>query len=424
MQMKPGEMSDMDVPNPTKKIPIVNTGAALMSLLISLLVAGEAKAISYTFTKIADTSGSFDFFLNAAINDSGLVAFEASLDTGSNGLFDGIFTGSGGPITTLVDTSGPFNDFFFPPSINNGGTIAFGARLDTGGAGIFTSNGGLITTISDNSGPFENLEGSFISFNDSGIVAFNAFLDTGEQGIFTGNGGPITTIIDNSNNRHDGFFSFPAINNNGTVAFNAFLNFDFGIFASSNGSITTLADRRSFPFSSFGDVALNNSGTVAFQANQLGMAGYDPDRVEGIFISNGGVITTIANNTGFFGDFDNVALNNSGTVVFEACLDGNLICGIFNGSNPVTDKVIDTSDLLFGSMLNQLGFFRQGLNNSGQVAFRATFVDGTQGIFRADPVPETPKPKPIPEPSSVLGLLALGALGAGWRWHQAYKSVS
>jgi hypothetical protein len=33
-----------------------------------------------------------------------------------------------------------------------------------------------------------------------------------------------------------------------------------------------------------------------------------------------------------------------------------------------------------------LGFFHQGLNDAGQVAFWASLADGTRGIFRADPV--------------------------------------
>jgi hypothetical protein len=47
------------------------------------------------------------------------------------------------------------------------------------------------------------------------------------------------------------------------------------------------------------------------------------------------------------------------------------------------------------------------------VAFFASLADGTNGIFRADHqgVPGQP-PKYVPEPASMLGLLAFGTFGA------------
>ncbi|WP_226587672.1 DUF7453 family protein [Microseira wollei] len=62
--------------------------------------------------------------------------------------------------------------------------------------------------------------------------------------------------------------------------------------------------------------------------------------------------------------------------------------------------------------MTALGFSRQGLNNSGQIAFGVYLADGRQAIFRADP-------QAVPEPASVLGLLAVGAFGAtSWRHKQ------
>ncbi|WP_375515821.1 PEP-CTERM sorting domain-containing protein [uncultured Nostoc sp.] len=55
-------------------------------------------------------------------------------------------------------------------------------------------------------------------------------------------------------------------------------------------------------------------------------------------------------------------------------------------------------------------FLSGSLNNSSQISFYAELIDDSgktiNGIFRADPVL-----KSIPESSSTLGLLALGALG-------------
>jgi hypothetical protein len=79
----------------------------------------------------------------------------------------------------------------------------------------------------------------------------------------------------------------------------------------------------------------------------------------------------------------------------------------------VSDKVIGTGDNLFESTVTSISFGNHGLNNLGQLAFYAQLANGTSGIFRADPVSDTPEPEPVPEPVSVLGLLAFAAFGAG-----------
>jgi hypothetical protein len=74
------------------------------------------------------------------VNPGGTAAFTAQLAT----LETGIFTGSGGPISTIVETGG--SSLFAglgKPSINNMGTVAFRANLNGGGAGM-----GMRTTSS------------------------------------------------------------------------------------------------------------------------------------------------------------------------------------------------------------------------------------------------------------------------------------
>jgi hypothetical protein len=74
------------------------------------------------------------------LNDSGTAAFVRSFFDEAAGLFvEEIVTGRGGPLSTVVDTRGPFAFFGFrPPSLNNAGDVAFDATLDDGTSGIFT----------------------------------------------------------------------------------------------------------------------------------------------------------------------------------------------------------------------------------------------------------------------------------------------
>jgi hypothetical protein len=52
----------------------------MMGLCLSFLASGEAMAATFTFTKIADTSGAFGSPFAPAINDEGTVVFENQLD--------------------------------------------------------------------------------------------------------------------------------------------------------------------------------------------------------------------------------------------------------------------------------------------------------------------------------------------------------
>lgn len=80
-----------------KRTVVVCLAAALT------LSVGNAAAVPYTFTNIAEISLEGPSGLpGASLNNSGTVAFSAILDTGQ----EGVFTGDGA-ITTIADTSGP-----------------------------------------------------------------------------------------------------------------------------------------------------------------------------------------------------------------------------------------------------------------------------------------------------------------------------
>lgn len=380
-----------------------NGASAILLAAVLTLPVSNAAAVPYTFSKLYDSSGSFNDFGLPSLNNSGTVAFAADFDTGGSG----IFTGRGGPTTTIVDTSGPF-DHFGGYSLNNNGTVAFQAFLGTEdrSGGIFTGSGGPRTTIVTVQGEdaVHNL-----SINDNATVAFLASLQVAEfRSIFTGSGGPLRTLYDAE------FVDFVPFNDSGTVAFVAFLGpSDDGIVTGSGGPTTTIA-ARSGPFTSFfsGDenpqaaYVLNDSGTVAF------VVGLDTGEFDfGLFTGSGGPITTIADNSGPFsffgggaGEHPGFSLNNSGTVAFRAFLDTGAF-GIFTGPDPLADEVISLGDSLFGSTVTDILIRDESLNDAGQIAFFYELADGRTGIALADP-------RAILEPGT-LALLGLGLAGLG-----------
>jgi hypothetical protein len=65
------------------------------------------------------------------LNDRGTVAFYRSAFDATGQFVSAIVTRSGGPLTTVADTAGPFGSFGFrPPSLDNNGNVAFLATLD------------------------------------------------------------------------------------------------------------------------------------------------------------------------------------------------------------------------------------------------------------------------------------------------------
>jgi streptogramin lyase len=303
-----------------------------LTLLAPLLsLPQNAGAVDYTFTKIADTSGEFDAFGGEpAINNKGEVSFHGEFDAGG----EGIFKGSGGPITTIVNSNTFGFNFGGISSINDNGEVAFRSP-----PGIFKGSGGPITTIADATGPFASFitDGPWI--NNNGEVAFFATLDTGDEGAFKGNGTSITTIADGSG-PFDLFGIYPSINDNGEVAFEA---------------------------------TLDAGG-------------------EGVFTGSGGPITTIADTTGAFSSFSNrVSISNNGTVFFETPE------GRFAGKagGPFT-PFVDFRDVFFpiahaDPLFSTAGLIAspfQSINHAGRIAFFARFPDGSEAIYRADPAPE------------------------------------
>ncbi len=373
--------------------------------MIFAATAAAAKA-EYTFTLIADSTGPFSEFdfPSPSLNAVGTVAFHANLDNGRQG----IFTGSGGPVTTVFTTL-PFPDGLGYPSINAAGTVAFVADQRTGpGERILAGNGGPVVTIADTAGQFRNFGGGYsTSINTAGTVAFSAGLDTGPAGIFSSIGGVISPILVNSVSLgSDGFFT---MNDSGTIAFRR--GNGTAVAKLDHGLLTPIADS-SGPFNYFGAApSINAAGSVAFVAGVNGIDG----GVFGIYTGDGGPLTTIADLSGPFnyvGDFNfpQPSINGSGTVAFLGGLDSGG-GGIFIGDGTTTSQILDARAPLFGSTLTGLSISPTSLNDAGQVAFYYRLANGTTGIAVATPVPE-------PASFSLLALsLGLGLVHRPPRQH-------
>src|SRR5262249_46986426 len=334
-----------------------------------------------------DTTRGFDDFSPyvASLNSEGTVAFQASLKGGGSG----IFTGTGGRITTIADTLGsPFSRFYSHPAINSNGELSFYAELKEGGQGVYRTRGdGQFTTIADTiSGPLSHVGPYGPTMNEAGVVAFRADLVSGDKGLFTGDGQKVTVIAD-THGDFRGFQGLPVVNNEGTVAFKAYLaGGRQGIYTGNGEGLTAIADT-SGPFAGFCNFpGLNDEGMVA--CSVLMKSGW-----QNVFtIKEQHLVTIIAAAVGgSYVDFLNsvypstTIINNAGTVVFEGRLrDGTL--GLFAGPDPVADRVIAVGDPFLGPTVASFILSPVPLNSRDQLAIRVELANGIQVIVRADPV--------------------------------------
>lgn len=363
----------------------------LRSLIVGLALinftAARSIAADFTFTKIADTTDGFSSFFNApAINDSGIVAFSATLNNGSTG----VFTGSGGATTpfALSGEDPSFRSVITNPVINNAGTVAFGASTNTSGnVGVFTSSGTSATPIATQN--FTSLGGA-PAISNTGTVAFAATTRSGDTpGLFViSNNRVSTTSLDRTISGASAINpNSVALNNANTVVVSSGGN--GGVFAKATDNELTLL--RS---GSAGAVSINNSGT--YTASFAYPAGYSE-----IAIGNtrDATVTRIIpgqvfSNGKFIGlTVGSSSINDQGTLAFQARLadfaNRPEQQSLYFNSYADANKIITTGDPLFGSTVASLGrFSAKGLNNADQVVFYAELADGRVGIFRAEPIPE------------------------------------
>jgi hypothetical protein len=141
----------------------------------------------------------------------------------------------------------------------------------------------------------------------------------------------------------------PAISDNGTVYFHALspktdpLDHDHSVIYQSRNGVTT--PLKEFAFAEFGTVqfpSANASGTVAVAADgwKVNNTVVSPRAI--YTISSAGELTRVVDDTGPFKGFGLPRITDAGGVVFEATLDNGTV-GIFNGPDPVANRIVDRS---------------------------------------------------------------------------------
>ncbi len=372
---------------------------AMLTVLILLLAASGAEAQSssakYRFTTLLDSQEGLVPLRCPAINGLGTVAVLVE-DTLLG--FDKLITKRDArdePVvvahTERVANYPTFCDNGFTQitsnaSINERGEVAFQGNLrrlsapeacttpeqrDTPRQGVFLGEGGPLTTIAHtNNPPGSDFISEFIvadvSVNSFGKVALAIELrgqPLFDQGLFAGSRqGIFDERFRNSTSEFDSPSSRMSLNELGQIAFQ-----DNGIVLSNpDGTFKRIFDSSSSGLAVF-DPSLNIFGRVAV----TGFTSQDP-QILGIFTSRGGPVTTVADSSGRYSSFGRPSLNDLGQVVFTADLDefgpnGFPLQGVFTGSHPVKDRVLQSGDIYEGVPVSSVFTCSEALNNFGQI---------------------------------------------------------
>jgi hypothetical protein len=348
-------------------------GVAL-TWLATAAIAGAAHAGDWSFTRIADDDGAFmSFPVAPSIAADGSVAYLAQLDSGPISLN----LGSGGATSELLRTGGAgLATVTGPPAQDGLGRVYVLGQTAGGPAGVYRVTPGqppaLLyggTGISQHTVPRANA---------TGVVAFRGF--NGVQRIYTGSGAAPDVVAAAGVGGVVILDVRSPINTSGNVAYRATLGTGEQQLRRNASGVapsliaTTAGDVLRF----IGQPDLNDANEVVFAAELDG-------GLKVIRIAGDSTTLTRVSSGPHYTELANPALALDGSIVFHGVLADGSGEGLFSGPNALHQTVIRTGDFIDGSTLVSVAFDAVGLNDAGQVAFRATLADGRTGVYRADP---------------------------------------
>ncbi len=375
-----------------------------LAALVSSLLAAPASALSVSFTKIADSSTPAAFFGAPGV-DAGIVAFRAiDLSLGKSG----VFTGSGGALTTIADESTPIPGgtdtfrYFTNPSISAGNVAFFGSGPPDYVGGVYASFAGVLTEIVKYGAPAPDGGGALnLSFETPSIdgtnVAFVAQSGASPNAIYTSVAGALEVTANETTSVPGGSGSLylrgPTALDATGVAFDALGGSVGGIYVASAGVARVVADTSTLipggtgNFTSFSKGPASDSGNVAFEG--IG------SNAGGIYAEIAGTLVLVSDTELLIDSAEDSGLSISGEAVAYHGSDGyGYALYLYEGGQ--REIVIASGDSLDGRIVSYFLFGLDGLSGD-QLAFTAYYEDGTSGVYLAN----------IPEPGTAL-LLAAG----------------
>ncbi|MGD9126801.1 MAG: hypothetical protein PVH19_05420 [Planctomycetia bacterium] len=350
-----------------------NTHLLVATMVIFVFSPSSIMALNtkYTFDKIADTSGSFQWLSLSNLNNSGVVCFSTELSENEYA----VYTGNREGLTEIVHTGDTFDNGVFEivnrGKVNDDGTVVFTsfryAPNWSGVTGVFLHKDTTTTRIAT--------DGSVdTEINNEGLVAYTAS-PSSYNNLYVYDGSSTSTLV--YGGEIHGTISFPDMNDYGTVAFSATSG---RIFIADATSLTKIVDIDESELYALNGSVINNAGTVIF-------SGWLDGGGSGLYEYKNGHLNQLINtlDTALL-TIGTPAINDRGEIAFAGKLD-NGQKGLFVGFDLTQEPILLTGDQLDEQTIEDISFFRN-LNNAGQLAFSVQYANGQSAIYIATPVPE------------------------------------
>lgn len=328
----------------------------------------------YTFESlVAAGESGITLFGNVSISGSDTVAFDAWMDIG-RGVFvrtpQGLQLVAEAPFTS-VPGFGPLAIIGSPRLGGDRSLWFYGAA--SGRDGVFRYSDGQLRLMADTTGEYSSL-GPQIGVSNAGRAVFQGFDQAGRTSLLAVDDGGLSVLYGPSAAIQS--IDLPELNSSDRYAFHGIVDHVEGIYVGQSGLATTIA-RAGKGFKSFGaHTPISDAGVVAF----VGRAGLNRETL--LTADALGIHPKAGADA--YRSFITVAINNSGQIAFQA-IRRDEVAGIFVGAAPGTDTVIAEGDRLLGSWVTNLGLAAGGLGPTGQLAFTYQLADGRTGVVLAVP---------------------------------------
>ncbi len=357
-------------------------------------IAGSGDVVTGSMTGGSSTFTSTGFRRQPAINTRGAVAFAANSE-------DGVVyaRGYGGALSFVSLLGGFTTDVAENPTIGYSAATekhlaAYAANQLPDGAGVYRWSDGTVTMIGNVDGVVTVGKGIITAHpldppvvSDTGLVAFTARLDSSAgSAVLVGNGTALEKLAVTTVSPSSLLLRHAHISPGGNwLAFSGGPTTSYpGIYrlqvSESGGTITGTAPVSVAGLSLLTPVAINDSGTVAYVSGGILYK-----------VTQSSVVSTVVVDTAaspFSTIAPEVSIDDAGTVVFQATLDAGGE-GIFNGPDPVANRIIGTGDTLGSSTVstsaNSLAIGTRAVDGTGQIVFWARLQTGGEGIYVATP---------------------------------------
>lgn len=318
-----------------------------------------------SFTTIAVTGSRFRRFdpYVASLNDSGQVAFQATLADGTSA----VLVGDGGELWS-IPTPREVNSH---PDIDEAGAVCFYGADRPPRTAVYIARSGELTELAVAEAGVIGPLGPTI--NRGGAVAYRATGEEGRPSIYLVADGAPVLVADSAD--HGGFEGLPVVTRDGAVVFRATSHDEtvHTIHRWQQGAARLVCDTRGDLLELGRFPCANSSGEVVFAALLRGGG-------SGVFAHRDGERATLVDSGAGFESFRGAINNDAGDVFFYATPPGRGM-GIFRLDG---GEVLSIGDHMLDARVDAFALNPVSINECGQLAIRVVLSDQREAIVRAE----------------------------------------